>query len=410
MNLEPLLASSGPREHSGVSRGSESAFTGRRVLLISPQAWNGLTLSKHHYAIELAKHGSEVFFLNPPSTSGFRPRISPGPHASLWIVDYSQLSRGRRFLPQSFNYAIEAAQAKILQRALGARLDVVWSFDPARFTSLNQFDAMLHLFHAVDRVPPDAVERIAASADAVISVSDLILDDFEPSGVPRFFVNHGLTEDYARLARQRLASLAYGMMDRPSAPYRAGYVGNLLHPAIDHSTFSCIIQENADIEFHFWGPSDYAALAWKHPGVPEVREFVSFLGRRKNVFLHGLMPPAEIAPRLTNMHLFLTCYDPAAELNRGSNNHKLLEYLSTGKPVVTNHVSTYVRDGIPGGLLCMPKTLDNRGLPALFQHVIGRLGALSSTEQQQHRLQFALANTYADQLRSIDSIAASLPR
>ena len=36
------------------------------ILLISPQAWGNMFLAKHHYAIELAKCGNQVFFLNPP--------------------------------------------------------------------------------------------------------------------------------------------------------------------------------------------------------------------------------------------------------------------------------------------------------------------------------------------------------
>jgi len=36
------------------------------ILIISPQAWGKMFLAKHHYAIELAKHNNEVYFLNPP--------------------------------------------------------------------------------------------------------------------------------------------------------------------------------------------------------------------------------------------------------------------------------------------------------------------------------------------------------
>ena len=39
------------------------------ILIISPQPWYQLFVSKHHYAIELAKYGNTVYFLNPPDAS-----------------------------------------------------------------------------------------------------------------------------------------------------------------------------------------------------------------------------------------------------------------------------------------------------------------------------------------------------
>ncbi|MEJ7760038.1 MAG: hypothetical protein WKF55_10675 [Gemmatimonadaceae bacterium] len=390
--------------------GRASIFSGRSILMISPQAWNGLKLSKHHYAVELANSGSEVFFLNPPSQSGFRPRISRGPSPHLWIVDYSQLSRGTRFLPAAANARVDNLQARIIQRALQFPLDVVWSFDPSRFTTLTHFDAKLHLFHAVDRVDPGFVEQIAASAAAVMSVSDVILDDFASTGVPRFFVHHGLSSEYAALARRQSPGVTEATEGRLLRPHRVGYVGNLLRPDIDHSAFCRIVGENPEIEFHLWGPYEYASLNWKSQDVPAVVAFVSFLMQQKNVVLHGLTPPSEVAIKIFEMDVLLVCYDPRRERNLASNNHKVLEYLSTGRPVVSNHISTYVRPGVPEGLLCMPETLHNEELPELFQRVISTLDALSTDEMRQRRIRFALANTYSQQLRTIDSLSARLLR
>jgi hypothetical protein len=41
-------------------------LSNKTILIISPQSWGNMFLAKHHYAIELAKHGNEVYFLNPP--------------------------------------------------------------------------------------------------------------------------------------------------------------------------------------------------------------------------------------------------------------------------------------------------------------------------------------------------------
>ena len=34
----------------------------KKILLISPQSWGTMFVAKHHYAIELAKLGNEVYF------------------------------------------------------------------------------------------------------------------------------------------------------------------------------------------------------------------------------------------------------------------------------------------------------------------------------------------------------------
>ncbi len=38
----------------------------KTILIISPQEWGKMLLSKHHYALELAKAGNIFYFLNPP--------------------------------------------------------------------------------------------------------------------------------------------------------------------------------------------------------------------------------------------------------------------------------------------------------------------------------------------------------
>jgi hypothetical protein len=39
----------------------------KTILVISPNNWGTMHISKHHYAIELARLGNSVYFLNPPN-------------------------------------------------------------------------------------------------------------------------------------------------------------------------------------------------------------------------------------------------------------------------------------------------------------------------------------------------------
>src|SRR4030081_3223301 len=73
---------------------SLSNFTlkNKTILLISPQGWGPMFLSKHHYAIELAKRGNTIYFLNPPGEghdSKNSVRITPLPDAEgLYLVTH----------------------------------------------------------------------------------------------------------------------------------------------------------------------------------------------------------------------------------------------------------------------------------------------------------------------------------
>ena len=37
----------------------------KTIFIISPQRWDGLRISKHHYALELSSRDNQVYFLEP---------------------------------------------------------------------------------------------------------------------------------------------------------------------------------------------------------------------------------------------------------------------------------------------------------------------------------------------------------
>ena len=41
----------------------------KNVLIISPNFWGNVHITKHHYSLELHKLGANIFYLNPPSRS-----------------------------------------------------------------------------------------------------------------------------------------------------------------------------------------------------------------------------------------------------------------------------------------------------------------------------------------------------
>lgn len=50
------------------------SFNNKTILIISPEPWGKMMISKHHYALELAKLGNEVYFLNPPNNNSIKKK------------------------------------------------------------------------------------------------------------------------------------------------------------------------------------------------------------------------------------------------------------------------------------------------------------------------------------------------
>jgi hypothetical protein len=104
------------------------------------------------------------------------------------------------------------------------------------------------------------------------------------------------------------------------------------------------------------------------------------------------------------MDCLVVAYAPDRLWDR-SNSHKVLEYLSTGRAIVSTHVSAY-RD--QGGLIRMAHPDNELEFPILFRDTISRLDEFNSPPFQEARREFALDNTYSRQLDRIESRLASL--
>lgn len=96
------------------------------------------------------------------------------------------------------------------------------------------------------------------------------------------------------------------------------------------------------------------------------------------------------------------CYD-GANKTTNSNHHKILEFLSTGKPVVINYTDEYKdkRD-----LVAMSDA--NEELPGLFRSVCGNLDAFQTPELSARRIEYARSNSYPSQVEKIDTLIDSL--
>jgi hypothetical protein len=379
-----------------------ATFVNKSILLISPQDWGRMHLSKHHYALELARRGNRVYFLNPPD-SGLSVAVnvrSCEVEPNLRIVSYRPLfPMDLRFhLRRAFDALMRLQLRRLLAR-LAVRFDVVWCFATFHYKDLSMFGAETVIYHVVDFLADKNGVVPARNANLLVSVAQEFLDEFRAIQVRKIVVNHGLAACFATQARKVLSRSDFGV--HTDHRVRCGYVGNLLNWNLGRRSFMAIVESHPAVDFHLWGayrPSDCNVAA---DDSTAARGFIARLMASPNVILHGVRTPAELAEEMQQMDCFLVSYDRANDLNNSCNSHKVLEYLSTGKVVVSNRLSFY-QDHTD--LIRMPdKHNDQETLRLVFADTVRRLHEFNRPELQRKRIQLALDNTYAKQVERIDA-------
>jgi hypothetical protein len=380
-----------------------SSLRNKTILIVSPNEWGTIRVSKHHYAIELAERGNRVFFLNPPDAKAkARIRIEATDVVGLSVVTY------RPFIPFTIRFrsralfnVISSAHVRWVLKRIGGGIDIVWCFDVNLYSDLRWFDAPIRIFHPVDQIVEAHQRDVALSASLVLTVSEEILKNVPDSDIPSRLIGHGLGAAFATRATATRTELS----EDSAAHIRVGYVGNLLIPYLDRQTIHELVVHHPQVEFNFWGPSSARDSNVGGIDSAESNTFVEFLRFSPNVILHGRQPPDIIAEQLFMMNMMLICYATANDPNRGCNSHKILEYLSTGRVIVSSHVPDY---SDRPELIRMVPTVDNTALPALFAETIRDLKALNSPTLRQARIRFALENTYAKQIDRVEALLSSL--
>lgn len=369
------------------------------VFLLSPERWGTMRISKHHYAIELAERGNQVYFVEPPDLSHSGISITPSDeHASLFVVKYKPQYRGKRFLPAAIYRWMLRKQIRQLVKAAGHRPDVVLCFDPYRFLNLTWFKAQVAIFFAADLFSHGELPEEALTADFCLGVSDTIVELLKKGASHVYFMNHGLNRFFVDAARYQLEQI--GKHRAGEATITAGYVGNLLMEAPDRQQMREVILAHPDVRFIFWGQYERGGNIG-HFDNADVTAFIEFLKTQPHVVLRGAVHPSVLSEECKQADVFWLCWQ--LNLNKmwdGSNSHKVLEYLSTGKPVVSHYMSTY-KESL---LIDMLPTKDNTGYVNLFANVVKRVKEGEPIDKQRERISFSIENAYQSHISTIESL------
>ena len=380
----------------------------KTILLISPQSWGNMFIAKHHYAISLAKRGNKVFFLNPPDNNMFslankRQRIQieaqpnyPGVYL-IWHTLYFPFLFKFHAKPV-FDWLMHK-QIKDILSCIGDKVDIVWSFDLENLYPLHNFATSLKIFHPVDEPRSQQALQAANGAQVLFSVTTEILEKYQHLPAKKYFINHGLTEEFV------VASVDNNI-GKGNVNLQVGLSGNWLRQDIDHACLLNIITENPAIRFNFWGSYKLRDTNIGGSNDEDTRNFIEALIKLPNVVMHGVVSSVQLAIAFKDIDLFLICYDVMKDQSKGTNYHKVMEYISTGKVTVSNNITTYQR--YPELVQMVAERDNNDKLPALFHEVVTNISYYNSDELNQMRKDFARNNTYAQQINRIEEVLQTL--
>ncbi len=381
-------------------------LTGKTIFIISREGWGKMFFSKHHYAVELGKRGNKVYFITHPDQQRKLRRgeikIIKSGYENVSIVNH-RLIHPYFFIfkyNRLYNFLTKFHIKRIISK-LAVTPDVIWSFEISNSLPLKHFPAKtLKIFMPVDG-PYGGVEVEAAkNADVIFSVTNEILAGYSELAIPKYFINHGVAELFINSE----------INTQVSRPLKAGYSGCFLTGDIDRKSLMHIIKENAHVQFNLWGEYEVGCSEIHLPddcSDADTVAFISFLKNSANVILHGVANSADLAAGLKKMDVLLVGYVIEKNQSRGTNSHKLLEYLGSGKVVVSSNMSTY-SNNFPGLLQMCKSRKNNNELPLLFSDVIHNLNFYNSQKEQNVRIKFAKGFTYPNQIKKIENILTEL--
>jgi len=353
----------------------------KKILIISPESWGINYVSKHHYASELSNKNS-VFFLNPPSNSFSVKQINN----NLNVIDYKEFIRGTNRIPAFIRHKLNILTIRELQSVCKIKsFDVIWSFDPFRFQNLFLFDSPIRIYHPVDVHQTKREREIAESASVIFTTSDIIKKRLRVFNSRIFNIGHGLSKEFISKSNIDVSR---------NGPIKVCMMGNLQRK-IDYPLLFFLIEQNPDIEFHFIGPYSSSNLSKKMEFSNEIYRLKSF----DNCFLHGSIHQPKLPVLLNKMDVFLILYRDDENQATKANPHKLLEYLSTGKVVLSNYIEEY---GNKEELLVMTK--DRKEIPELFTKIISNQQDYNNTENADIRSKYAFSNSYESKISMIESL------
>ena len=348
----------------------------KKILLISPQAWDHLYVSKHHYAIHLAARNNKVFFLNPPAG---HDAVEGTAYKGLWSVKYHGFPKGLRRYPPVLQRYFFRKNFKKLEKLCGVTFDLIWSFDNSVFYDFQALPKRLYkICHTVDFNQNFQTKKATKTADICFCTSEAIKQRMIAFNLKTFKINHGFSP-----------VKNYGRATIPgNNAIKCFYAGNLDIPYLDWHLIETLVSRYPHADFIFAGN-------WE-----EKSNRMTSLMAKDNFFYLGTIEASNLVAYYLSSHILLVCYLHEQYLDQLSNPHKMMEYLASGKIIIATWTEEYRAHN--ERLLLMSKTTDE--FCANFEKVLYNLEYWNSENLARDRKSYALENTYQKQVERIEGL------
>lgn len=360
----------------------------KRILIISPEPYGKVFLSKQHYANELSKT-NKVWFLNARGEriKGKLIRVNKI-NDNLSIINYYNLFFGFGKIPFFITSLINNFLSKKIIKVIG-QIDIVWSFEQTKFFNLKLFQAKHSIFHPVDYIPYFNFykHKIVDSSDIIFSVSQEILDTIQTSK-PKHVINHGVSQFNTTSSDKTKFPINKNKIN-------IAYIGNINIPYIDIKNLKKAIELNPNCDFHFIGPTHGSNL-----GTAKNTTNYDQLELFQNVYFQGVINQEKLVSTAKDFDILISCYDHKKYPIRLSNSHKILEYMSTGKVIISNFFPIYSE--MEKELLIMLDNNENLGSKII--DISKNVDFYNKLSNQEERIKFAKENSYKNQIIRIEKL------
>ncbi|MCB9194909.1 MAG: hypothetical protein H6598_01615 [Flavobacteriales bacterium] len=344
---------------------------GKRILIISPDSWGFIKMSKHHYALELAKD-NEVFFLGPPNKSSSTIETSEGVN----IIKYLPLFKGINKVPFIWlKRKLMSFEIRRIEKFCQGEFDVVWSFDSSRLYYLDLFGTQMKIAHIVDHRENFYLEELVLSSDLILASSDSIIERINEFGKQASKIQHGYIE-----------SIEKTKVDLPGENKIKGiYVGNLDIVYFDWKILKRLAETRSDVDFILVGP------------ISEDNKDKIYNWGLENVRILPKIESSLIYSFLLSSDFCFQIYDVEMYPEQLQNPHKTMQYIGSGRPIFSSFTYEYSN-------LNLLFFYSKESLETDFERFLNELSALNSEKERARRVSYALGNTYKHQIERIENL------
>jgi hypothetical protein len=363
------------------------------IFLISREEWGLMRMSKQNYAIELASQGHNVYFLHCPDR---RRRLKRGQvlvrnteFESLKVVDY------RLFFPLFIKYRffylyriLFKIQFLLIKKVMNVKPDLIWSFDTEADVPINIFGKRTpKIYMPVDGPFNHDFELFNANySTLIVSVTERIINRYKIFDCKKEVVNHGVGNEFFKISPSKINDTVK----------KAGYSGSLVRNDLHFNFFKRIIEGNPMIMFEFWGEYDvFNSTIHSIDDISfETIDFIKFLMNADNVILHGPVNQSQLSIGLNSMDLLIIAYN----ISDDQNHHKVNEYLTTGKIIISTYMSSFSGTDL---LILAENNCDEDTFLNLFDSVVSNYSTYMTADKIKRRIEYAQKNSYESLTRKI---------